>query len=189
MQLVHPEAIIKTERLLLEPLKKEHAIALYSLLQDTSLYQYIPQKPPISLKALEQRYQNLETRLSPDESEAWLNWAIWIEEREIYGGFIEITVSANYSGQIAYMLSPLFWGQGYAFEACRHLIINVWQNYHITEMIAEVDTRNLASIRLLERLGFVNVETRKDVDFFKGSQSHEYIYQLSSLPLYNLKSE
>lgn len=174
------EAILETERLLLEPLRREHAIALYSLLQDKRIYQYIPQEPP-SLQALQQRYQKLETRLSPDKTEVWLNWAVYIKERKSYAGYVEATISASCSGQIAYILSPLFWKQGYAHEACRHLIIHLWQNYDISEIIAEVDTRNASSILLLQRLGFIHLDTRKNADFFKGSSSDEYVYQLSDL--------
>jgi len=44
---------------------------------------------------------------------------------------------------------------------------------------AYVDTRNKASIRLLERLGFERVDATKDADFFKGESSDEYVYHRS----------
>ena len=183
MKIFDSETILETERLLLEPLKEEHAIALYPLLQDQRIYQYIPQNPPTSLETLKQRYQRLETRLSPDRTEAWLNWAVYIKERRTYAGRVEATVMANCSGQIAYIFSPLFWQQGYAYEACRHSIVNLWKNYDMIEIIAEVDTRNTSSTKLLQRLGFVNWQTHQNVDFFKGSYSNEYVYRLCSLPL------
>lgn len=174
------ETVLETERLLLEPLRRKHAIALYSLLQDERIYQYIPQDPPTSLEALEKRYQRLETRRSPDETEIWLNWAVYIKERKVYAGCIEATLSANNSGQIAYLFSPLYWKRGYAYEACRHLVTNL-RSYDITEIVAEVDTRNTPSVLLLQKLGFVKLNTRYNVDFFKGSHSNEYVYQLIDL--------
>ena len=179
MQLVNVEAILTTERLLLEPLEIKHAIALFPILQAKQIYSYIPQNPPTSLEALEQRYQKLATRLSPDGQEAWLNWAVYHQERQTYIGRIEATVGTNRSCQIAYMFAPQFWGQGYATESCTKVIIELKRNYSITEIVAEVDTRNLASAKLLQRLGFTNQETRKNADFFKGSYSDEYIYLAS----------
>lgn len=178
IKLVNTETIIQTERLSLEPLQPKHANSLFSLLQEKSIYQYIPQKPPISLKELEQRYQKLATRLSPDNSEAWLNWAVYHDRHQVYIGQLEATVFTNRSSQIAYLFSPLFWGHGYAYEGCRHIIINLCQNYNLKEINAETDTRNLASIRLLQKLGFVIIKTNKNADFFKGSFSDEYVFCL-----------
>ena len=46
------EAVLKTPRLLIEPLLPAHAARLYECLQDERLYQFIPQDPPASLRAL-----------------------------------------------------------------------------------------------------------------------------------------
>lgn len=178
MELINSEIIIETERLSLEPLHSKHAIALFSFLQEESIYQYIPQNPPASPKVLEQRYQKLATRLSSGKSEAWLNWAVYHKQLQIYIGQLEATVLPNRSSQIAYLFSPLFWRQGYAHEACQHLIFDLCQNYNLIEITAEVDTRNLASIRLLQKLGFVIVKTIENADFFGGNVSSEYIFRL-----------
>ncbi len=50
-------------------------------------------------------------------------------------------------------------------------------DYEIIEFIAQVNTRNKASIRLLEKLSFKQVEHQAAVDFFKGSSSDEYTYR------------
>ena len=180
MQLINAEVVLETERLLLEPLQKKHAIVLFPLFQAKQIYQYIPQEPPTSVKALEQIYQRLEKRLSPNGREAWLNWAVYYKEQQAYIGRIEATVSADRSCQIAYLFSPLFWGHGYATEACQHIIANLQQNYHLIKILAEVDTRNLASRKLLQGLGFIQIETRRHADSFKGSYSDECVYQLNN---------
>ncbi|MCI0557782.1 MAG: GNAT family N-acetyltransferase [Nitrososphaera sp.] len=43
---------------------------------------------------------------------------------------------------------------------------------------AETDTRNDRSAALLERLGFVKNERKENADHFKGSPSHEFVYEL-----------
>jgi len=58
--------------------------------------------------------------------------------------------------EIGYILHPDVWGQGLAREACEAIIGHVFATRPaIDRLIADVDPRNLASIRLLESLGFV----------------------------------
>jgi L-amino acid N-acyltransferase YncA len=42
----------------------------------------------------------------------------------------------------------------------------------------KIDTRNVASIALVESLGFERVAFHKDADHFKGSSSGEYRYEI-----------
>lgn len=176
MQLIDPERILQTERLVLEPIKQRHATLLYPILQDIRIYQYIPQAPPASVAMLEQRYQKSERRLSPSGDEVWLNWAVYLKLTGQYVGRLEASVLPNRNAYLAYVFGFQFWGNGYATEASQHILQLLFNDYDVTEVKSEVDTRNEASIRLLERLGFEQVEYRAAVDFFKGSSSDEYTY-------------
>ena len=57
--------------------------------------------------------------------------------------------------EIGYILHPAYWGQGFATEACRAVIAHVFDTYDVEAITADVDPRNEASLRLRERLGFV----------------------------------
>ncbi len=177
MQLIHPEMVLQTQRLVLEPLKQYHAALLYPILQDSQIYDYIPQDPPASLVLLEQRYQKLERRLSPTGEEAWLNWAVRLKSSEQFVGHVEASVLSNRIANFAYVFGFRFWNNGYATEACQKVLQVLFDDYEIIEFTAQVDTRNQASIRLLERLNFEQVEYQAAVDFFKGSSSDEYTYR------------
>jgi ribosomal-protein-alanine N-acetyltransferase len=170
---------LETGRLILEPLRRRHARHLFSALSDTRIYTFIPQDPPASLLALENRYQQLESRKSPAGDEAWLNWAIRLKQPDKYIGTVQATVRQDQSSLLAYELSADFWGNGYATESCARVIESLFADYGVVEIIAEVDTRNAASCRLLERLSFEKVWTRVGADFFKGESSDEHTYKLS----------
>ncbi len=64
-------------------------------------------------------------------------------------------------------------------EACWRVLSFLFADYSVTGVTAEVDTRNTASIRLLERLGFERVGFQAGADCFKGASSDEYTYHLS----------
>jgi RimJ/RimL family protein N-acetyltransferase len=177
LRFIEPEAILETPRLLLEPLQIAHALALYEPFQSEMLYEYIPVNPPASLEVLASRYQRLTARRSPDKQEAWLNWAMHERREDKYVGTLEATVYPDATAYLAYMVFPAFWRQGYAKEGCGRILDLLFQDYQISTVSAEIDTRNTASIKLIESLGFQRVATTLDADFFKGATSHEYRYE------------
>jgi len=182
LHLVKPEAILETSRLLLEPLHPSHALALYEPLQSHAIYEFLPENPPTSLEALATRYRRLSSRRSPDGQEAWLNWAMRERREHRYVGTLQATISPDATAYIAYILFPAFWRQGYAREGCGRMLALLFKDYPVHTVSAEIDTRNAASIKLVESLGFQRVATRLNADFFKGSTSHEYRYELLSPP-------
>jgi RimJ/RimL family protein N-acetyltransferase len=120
----------------------------------------------------------LESRSSPDGREAWLNWAVRARDRVAYLGRLEATVRRDGSALIAYEFDPNYWGQGFAGEACRWLLGELAMAHGVREVRAEVDTRNTASIRLLERLSFERIAYKENADSFKGAPSHELTFRL-----------
>ena len=57
--------------------------------------------------------------------------------------------------EIGYILAPELWGQGLAREALEAVIPRAFALHGLPHIAADVDPRNAASIRLLERLGFL----------------------------------
>lgn len=180
MARIDPERSRETPRLLLEPLVTGHATALFETLQAPELYTYIPQEAPASLEALTARFEALSGRHSPDGHEVWLNWALRQRAAGIYVGTVQATVRQDHTALLAYMIFVPFWRQGYAREGCAHVIAHLFEEYHVSRVAAEIDTRNTTSIRLVEALGFTRVGTTPGADFFKGAVSDEYRYELSA---------
>jgi ribosomal-protein-alanine N-acetyltransferase len=177
MRLVAPEVTLHTPRLALEPMSVAHAAALYRSLQDERLYAFIPQDPPRSLPELEARYRRLSSRLSPAGDEAWLNWALRLRAMGAYVGTVEATVYPAGTTLIAYMCFSPFQRQGYAKEGCQCVLDLLARDYEVRLVAAEIDTRNQASIALVESLGFTQVALHQHADVFKGSSSDEYRYE------------
>ncbi len=178
IRLASPEKSLDTSRLSLEPLVVPHAIKLYDHLLDRRLYAFIPQDAPVSARALEDRYRKLLGRRSPDGSEAWLNWAIRLRGGERYAGVLEATVRGDGTALIAYTIFVPCQRRGFAREGCERLLSHLFEDYGVSTIVAEVDTRNAASVALVEALGFVRASFRRNADHFKGASSDEYRYEL-----------
>lgn len=60
----------------------------------------------------------------------------------------------NRRAEIGYALDRRFWGEGYVNEALNALFEYAFENFNLHRLEADVDPRNSASIKVLERLGF-----------------------------------
>ena len=177
LPLPNSETPLVTERLILEPLVVSHARALYPLLCDQRLYTYIPEEAPTSVDALAARYQRLEARRSPDGQQVWLNWAARPRAGSSYAGWFQATIGPDQTALLAYMIFPSQQRQGYAREGGRRVVEHLARDHGVRLVVAEIDTRNRASIGVVEALGFVRVSERPAADYFKGAVSDEYRYE------------
>jgi RimJ/RimL family protein N-acetyltransferase len=135
----------------LEPLCESHAAALFPVLADTDLWSLTDREPPSTLSELAARYRRLESRRSPDGSQTWLNWAIVIGASPI--GFVQATVERG-RAEIAYVVGRAYQGRGYASVAVSAMLATLRADHGVARIVATVDARNAASLRLLARLGF-----------------------------------
>ncbi len=161
----------------LEPLAPHHADEMFAPLQDQGLCVYIPQEPPVSLEALRDRYQRLAIGHSPDGAERWLNWAARRRDMGDLIGTFQATVRGDRTADIAYIVFVHAQRRGFALEGCEEMIRHLAADLGIEIAGADIDTRNVASIALIELLGFTRIRTTPDADFFKGATSHEYRYE------------
>ena len=80
-------------------------------------------------------------------------WAIASDDRLI-GSVTLFVLDGARGGEIGYALAPAFHGRGFASEALRLAIGHAFEALGLARIEADVDPRNEASWRLLERLGF-----------------------------------
>lgn len=170
------ETELGSERLVLEPLQADHAPRLFAGLSEPSLYRFIPQDPPEDLAGLTARFDRIARRGGVRGDEVWLNWAI--RQRDgAYCGQFEATAAAGGLVDIAYFVFAPMQGSGIATEAATTALAALRAG-GAKRIGASLDTRNLASAALVERLGLRRVETVTAADFFKGASSDEFRYEL-----------
>ena len=81
--------------------------------------------------------------------------------------------------EVGYILHPDHWGQGLAGEAVEASIGHVFATREIDDLVADVDPENAASIRLLERLGFVRTGFAERTWHIAGEWKDSLYYGLS----------
>jgi RimJ/RimL family protein N-acetyltransferase len=172
-----------TPRLLLEPLLAAHAEVLFASLQDERIYRWISALPPVDLDKLRQTWKQRESRLSPDATEAWLNWAVRRASDGAYVGKVDVSVDAsNVATNVGYLFFPEFWGQGYASECARAVVEHLAQR-GVVEAFACVTSGNVASERALVRAGFLRTRVIPDNDRIRGVLYDDVEYVHRAHPL------
>jgi RimJ/RimL family protein N-acetyltransferase len=76
-------------------------------------------------------------------------------------------------GELGYVVSPDFGGQGYATEAAREMLRLGFEELGLHRIVARVDERNESSARLARRLGMRQEARLVQNEFFKGEWSTE----------------
>ena len=135
---------LRTERLLLRPARVTDVAAFHDILSDPAATAFWSTPPHEDLA----------------QTEAWVSGMMSIDPREGEDFVIErdgrlIGKAGLYRfPEIGYILHPAAWGQGCAREALTAVVERAFAVHGLPAVEADVDPRNLASLRLLARLGF-----------------------------------
>jgi len=81
------------------------------------------------------------------------NLAIVLRRSRDVIGMIGYEIKAG-EAELAYMLSPAHWRQGYATEACRQMIAYIFEATRATAIVARIMADNSASEAVLRKVGF-----------------------------------
>jgi [ribosomal protein S5]-alanine N-acetyltransferase len=82
------------------------------------------------------------------------------------------------SGMIGYCLDDKAWGQGFATEAAGAVLQWAFGTLDLNRVQSGADTRNRASERVLEKLGFVREGTLREDCIVNGEVSDDSVYGL-----------
>lgn len=109
---------------------------------------------------------------------AWMQIAVALKETNELIGDIGCILRNEDACQaiIGYRIASPYWHKGYAFEAVQGWLDFLFEDLDIHRVIADCDTENVASYKLLEKLGF-----RREAHFIEsylenGIYTNEYHY-------------
>ncbi|MFD8971172.1 MULTISPECIES: GNAT family N-acetyltransferase [unclassified Streptomyces] len=82
------------------------------------------------------------------------------------------------SASLGYCLDDAMWGHGYATEAAHAVLEWAFDTLDLNRVQAETDTRNVASARVLEKIGFVREGTLREECVVNGEVSDTWVFGL-----------
>ena len=136
---------LRTPRLVLRRARPDDLEGLHAVLSDEETMRYWSTGPHRSLETTREWLAAMMAS-PPEVSEDFV-----IE----YEGSVVGKVGFYRLPEIGFILRRDLWGRGLVTEAARAVVEHVFRTRDIDELRADADPRNLASIRVLEKLGFV----------------------------------
>ncbi len=79
----------------------------------------------------------------------------------------------NYKAEIGYMLNEAYWNMGYATEAVDKLLEMGLVKWGLHKVEAEIHPGNAASMRVVEKLGFVKDGYKREAAFDRENKSYQ----------------
>lgn len=147
-----PRMVLETERLILRPLVMQDLDDLYALYSRLELMQYITGRP--------RTFQETQERLlhhMADHQRCGFGLCATLDKTtgKMIGrcGMEPVVGAAGMEGDIAWMFLQAFWGRGLATEVARALIHHGLEVLCLSRIFATADLRNVASIRVMEKVG------------------------------------
>ncbi|WP_249341110.1 MULTISPECIES: GNAT family protein [unclassified Sphingomonas] len=137
-------ATLHTARLTLRPARPEDLVAMHAILGDPVATAYWSH-PPHSRIAESEEWLAAMRGIPCGEGEDFI-----VEQDGVVigkAGFYRFP-------EIGLILHPRSWGLGFATEALRAVLARGFEVHGLPTVIADVDPRNTACLRLLDRLGF-----------------------------------
>ncbi len=145
---------LETERFFLRSITPDDTADLFRLDSDPQVTRYLGRAPMASLAATAHRIANFHTQFAAQQA---IQWGIFPRPAgPLIGTFVFWHLRPeHYRAEIGYMLAPAWWGQGVMVEVATAVLDFGFTNMALHSVDAQIDPDNLASRRLLEKLGFV----------------------------------
>jgi ribosomal-protein-alanine N-acetyltransferase len=146
--------VLRTARLTLRPQLLADAPALFVILNDAEAMRFWNHPPIRHLAVVEGLLREQQDAMDRGVCRYWT-----LEEDKQVIGSLDLSLIENASAELGFLLRRDRWGLGLASEAVAAVIAHGFGPLGLMQLAAAVQTGNGAAVRILEKNGFVLVET------------------------------
>ena len=168
---------IMTQRLRLVPVSLEHVESTFEYASDIENTKYMMYLP---FGSLEETRQSIVDAINEWNSSApkRLEFAVMMGDAHI-GGLTLYYLEDRTHGELGWVMNKAYWGRGYITEAAQGLMYYAAKELGISRIIACCDSENMASRRVMEKLGMKFYGTGKRKNRSMGDEERiEIIYEV-----------
>ena len=146
---IYQKPVIETERLRIRPMSAADVPALEEWMPDPSIYTYWGKGPSKGEKNPQLLFEKEE---KPTKS---LHLGIALKDADqVIGDIWVYLIENDRMASVAVRLSSNYQGKGYGTEALSAMTKFCFENTELKRLWTEVDTRNIASQKMLEKCGY-----------------------------------
>jgi RimJ/RimL family protein N-acetyltransferase len=145
---------LESRRLILEPLRVEHAQEMAVTLDDQALHTFTGGEPA-TVDELRRLYERQVVGHSPDGTQSWLNWVLRRRDDAAPVGLMQATVTGpadRPEAEVAWVVGTAQQHQGFAREAAQ-LIVGWLREHGAAVIVAHIHPDHRASEAVAESVG------------------------------------
>jgi RimJ/RimL family protein N-acetyltransferase len=176
---LHPEPRrIETERLVLRPFEPGDLAAVHDIHRRPEMVRWLYEDAARTLEDdrpwLEGRIRRVRFALSGDG----LGFAA-VRDGTVIGDLsLTLTSAEHRQGEIGFLVHPDQQGRGYATEAAGALLALAFDTFALHRVVGRLEARNVASARVLEKLGMRREAHLVENELVKGEWQSELVYAM-----------
>lgn len=172
------KVFIETERLQIKQLTIQDLTAFHSYRSNPEVTKY--QGFDVMTKQQAKLFIKLNATKQFGNTDGWIQYAIKIKATQQLIGdcAIKLISHKNKSAEIGITIMPTEQMKGYAKEAMLGIMDFLFTTKHVHRIVEIVDTENIASIHLLQSIGFRQEGHFIENIFFKGKWGSEFLFAM-----------
>ena len=146
--------------------------ALYKIYCEPEINKWFGGK--ISFEQYKKNFRKFKKKMKNGES---VHLAVVLENKEQPIGEVNLySINREYkSAEFLIIISKKFWRQGYGLEASHKIIEHAFKKMKLRRLTSEINSKNIASIKLCKKLGFTIEGIKKEAIKFEGKWCDEVI--------------
>ena len=160
---------IKTDRLLLRPLCLSDLKTVHEYACDLENTKYMLFLPNVSMQETYNFLCSVEEEWQQEHPSAF-EFAIVLDNVQIGAVSISLGEISN-QGEIGWILNKKYWNCGYVSEAATAILDFAENQLHLQRVIAQCDWRNIASARVMEKIGMQLIDEHGTRTYVKRAET------------------
>lgn len=168
---------LTAERIVLRRISHKDKDDIFFLRSDENVLKYLDKVPSPSVDETLEYIDKINTLINDNES---ILWGICLKKHTKLIGTICYwrMVKEHFRAEIGYVLHPQYQGTGIMHEAIGEVLRYGFETMQLHSVEAKVNPENVASIKLLEKNGFVREGYFREDFFFNGKFLDTGVYSL-----------
>src|SRR5215207_237635 len=169
---------LETTRLILREYTLDDGPAVNAYTSDPQVVQYMSFGPTTPEQTSEHLQRSMAAAAEQPRSLYEFAVVLRAEQRLIGTATLQVDGRERRQAYFSYLFHRDYWGRGYATEAMRHLIHFGFNELHLHRVADYCDARNLASARVMEKLGMRREGHMRETIWKDGQWYDEYTYAI-----------
>jgi ribosomal-protein-alanine N-acetyltransferase len=164
---------LETERLILRQIVLDDAQAIFRIRGDYEVTRYNTGQ---AYEHLDQARDLITAMTNAYEEQSEIRWGITLRADDTIIGMCGYNywIRRDRRGSVGYDLARAYWGQGIMTEAVHAIIAFGFECMGLNRIEADADSRNPASARVLEKIGFRHEGLQRE-QFFEHGHFHDLL--------------